>query len=180
MVPVQRVAVVGNSGSGKTTFARRLARQLEVPHIELDAIFHQPGWQALEPGAFRARVATEAAAPGWVVDGNFSEVRDLVWARAEAIVWLDFRRSVVMRRVVVRTIRRAVTREELWNGNREPWSNLWSLDPDRSIIAWSWKGQRHYRAQYRPAMADPAHAHLRFVHLRSPRAARRFLTAVKD
>ncbi len=115
--------------------------------------------------------------PGWVVDGNFSQVRDLVWARADTIIWLDFPRRIVMRRVVVRTLRRALTREELWNGNREPWSNLWSLDPDRSIIAWSWQGHGHYRAQYRSAMADPAHAHLHFVRLSSPRAARRFLVA---
>ena len=151
-----------------------------MAHIELDAIFHQPRWTERPAAEFHALVAERIDAPGWVVDGNYSQVRDLVWGRADAVVWLDFPRRVVMRRVVLRTFRRALTREELWNGNREPWSNLWSADPDRSIIAWSWNGHRHYREGYSAAMVDPAHVRLEFVRLRTPRAVRRLLAAVKD
>ncbi|HUV10310.1 MAG TPA: AAA family ATPase [Acidimicrobiia bacterium] len=174
---MQRVAVVGSPGSGKTTFATALARRLDVLHVELDAIFHQPGWTPLPEPEFRRQVGARAAEAGWVFDGNYAAVRDLVWERADTIIWLDLRRSVVMPRVVRRTIRRTITREELWNGNREPWSNLWSLDRERSIIAWSWKEHPRYRASYAAAMADPAHAHLEFVRLGSPRSARRFLAA---
>lgn len=175
---VQRVAVVGNSGSGKTRLAAALAEQFAVSHIELDAIFHQPGWTQRPEGEFRAVVAERTDAPGWVVDGNYSQVRDLVWSRADTVVWLDLSRAVVMRRVVARTLRRAITREELWNGNREPWSNLWSRDPDRSIIAWAWKAQRRYRDRYSAAGAEPAHAHLEVVRLTSPRRVRRFVRSV--
>ncbi len=170
--------MVGNSGSGKTTLAAALAERLGVPHVELDEIFHLPGWTERPAAEFRALVAERADAPAWVVDGNYTQVRALVWGRADTVVWLDFPRHVVMRRVVLRTIRRAVTREELWNGNREPWSNLWSTDPDRSIIAWSWQSHRRYRKDYTAAMADPDHARLAFVRLRSPGAARRFLTTI--
>ncbi len=172
---VRCIAVVGNSGSGKSTFAAALASRLGSAHVELDGIFHQPGWTERSTAEFRALVAEQTDAPGWVVDGNYSQVRDLVWGRADTVVWLDFPRSVIMRRVVARTVRRAVTREELWNGNREPWSNLWSLDPERSIIAWVWTQHGAYRERYTAAAADLAHAHLRIVRLRSPRAVRRFL-----
>jgi hypothetical protein len=78
------------------------------------------------------------AAPAWVVDGNYSVVRDLVWDRADAVVWLDLPRRLVMRRVILRTLRRAVTREALWNGNREPMTNFSRLDPKVDIIRWTW------------------------------------------
>jgi adenylate kinase family enzyme len=172
---VRRVSVVGNSGSGKSTAAVALSARLGVPCVELDSIFHQPGWTELPVDEFRARVAAAAAGDAWVIDGNYSAVRDVVWARADTVVWIDLPRPVVMRRVVARTVGRAVRRQELWNGNREPWSNFLTLDPERSIIMWAWTQHRRYRRRYEAAMADPAWAHLRFVRLRSPAEIRRFL-----
>jgi adenylate kinase family enzyme len=171
---VRRVSVVGNTGSGKSTVAAALAARLGAPCVELDAVFHQPGWTELPVEEFRARVADAAAGESWVIDGNYTAVRDLVWARADTVVWLDLPRSAVMWRVVSRTVRRAARRQELWNGNREPWSNFWSLDPQRSVVAWAWTQHRSYRARYEAAMADPAWAHLRFVRLRSAADVRRF------
>jgi adenylate kinase family enzyme len=126
---VKRVSVVGNSGSGKSTLARALATRLGVPHIELDALNHQSGWQRLPAVEFRERIDTATAAGGWVVDGNYSAVRDLVWARADTVAWLDPPRRTVMRQVVWRSVHRVAMRVELWNGNRERWRNLLTRDP---------------------------------------------------
>lgn len=160
--------MVGNSGSGKTTIAIALSAALNVPHLEIDAVFHQPGWVPLEAGEFRRRVAEFVAAPGWVADGNYSTVQDLVWARADTVVWLDPPRYRVMRRIIWRTLRRAALRAELWNGNRERWTNLLRADPMESVIAWAWTRHHTYRRRYERAMADPANAHLTFVRLRTP------------
>ena len=165
---VRRVSVVGVSGAGKTTLGRRLAERLEVPYVELDSIFHQPGWQELGREEFRRRVAEVVAGDGWVVDGNYSPVQDLVWARADTVVWLDLPRPLVMRRIVARTLRRTLTREELWNGNREPLLAPLRLDPERNMIRWSWVNHGKYAERYGGAMADPANGHLRFVRLRTP------------
>ncbi len=119
---MRRVSVVGNSGSGKSTLARELALVLGVPYVELDSLFHQPGWVPLAEDEFRRVVGAAAAVDGWVMDGNYSAVRPIVWTRADTVVWLDLPRRTVMRQVVWRTVRRAVTRQELWNGNREPLS----------------------------------------------------------
>ncbi len=164
---MQRISVIGSSGSGKTTLARNLADRLGLVHIELDAIFHQPNWQGLAPEEFRRRLSARLAdAPdGWVVCGNYSAVRNEVWAQADTVVWLDLPRHVVMRRVTKRTIRRVVTREELWNGNREPWSNLYQWDPARNVIRWAWTRHPVLRARYAAAMVDPRWAHLHFVRL---------------
>jgi adenylate kinase family enzyme len=172
---VHRVSVVGNSGSGKSTLAAALADHLDVPWIELDSIYHQPGWVPLPAPDFRARVEALAAGDAWVIDGNYTAVRDLIWGRADTVVWLDLSRPLVMSRVVNRTLRRAVRRQELWNGNREPLSNWLTLDPERSIIMWSWTQHAKYRVRYEAAMADPAWAHLSFVRLRSPVAVKAFL-----
>lgn len=129
---------VGSSGSGKTTYARHLAAQLGVPHIEMDALFHQADWTPAEAAAFRASIDAAAAVDGWTMDGNYSAVRDLSFHRAEVMVALDFPRSLVMRQLIPRTLHRVVTQQELWNGNTESWSNLWRWDPTRSVIRWSW------------------------------------------
>ena len=176
MVVVHRVSVVGNSGSGKSNLAAALARRLPAPWIELDSIYHQPGWNPLPVPDFRARVETLTAGDAWVIDGNYTAVRDLVWARADTVVWIDLPRPLVMRRIVSRTLRRAVRRQELWNGNREPLSNWLTLDPERSIIVWSWTQHAKYQVRYGAAMSDPAWAHLSFVRLRSPAEVQAFLT----
>ena len=123
------MSVVGVSGSGKTTLAAEIARRLGAPHLELDSVFHQPGWEPLPEQQFRTRVAEFVAGDRWVVDGNYSIVQDLVWRRADTVVWLDPPRSQVMRRIIRRTLRRVISRAELWNGNRESWSNLLRADP---------------------------------------------------
>ena len=170
---MRRVSVVGNSGSGKSTLAKRLAARLGVPRLELDSVYHQANWRPLPDDEFRARVAAFVAADGWVVDGNYRAVRDLVWARADTVIWLDLPRRTVMRRVLGRTIRRGATRQELWNGNRESLRGLFRWDPEESIVRWSWVKHADYRARYTAALADPANAHLRVVRVRSAAAARR-------
>jgi adenylate kinase family enzyme len=175
---VRRVSVVGNSGSGKTTLARNLAIRLGVEPVELDAIFHQPGWKELPAEAFRATVAERAEGDAWVMCGNYTVVRDLVWARADTVVWLDFPRRVVMQRVIGRTLRRTVTRAELWNGNREPFANLYRWDPERSIIRWAWTRHSTYHERYAAAMVDPQWSGLRFVRLDRPAAVEAFLDGV--
>lgn len=175
--PVQRILVVGNSGSGKTTLASQLSQILAIPHLELDSVFHQPGWQPLATAEFRSRVDAFTAGPAWVLDGNYSAVRDLIWSRADTVIWLDPPRYQVMRQVIGRTVRRTVTRAELWNGNREPWSNLVRFKPEKSIIAWAWTRHNVYRERYRAARDDPANARLRFVRLATRTDVSEFLTA---
>lgn len=162
---MRRVSVVGISGAGKTTLARRLAGALEVSHVELDAIFHQPGWTELPVEEFRRRVRCELSADGWVVDGNYTAVRDLVWAAADTVVWLDRPRGTVMRRLIARTARRAMTRQELWNGNREPITGMLRRDPRDNLVRWSWTKHGEYADRYAAAMTDLRNRHLTFRRL---------------
>jgi adenylate kinase family enzyme len=166
---VRRISVVGISGAGKSTVARQLAAALGIPHLELDGVFHQAGWQPLPRAEFRAAVAEVTAGDAWVIDGNYSSsVQDLIWSRADTVVWLDPSRARVMRQLVPRTLGRMVRRTELWNGNRESWTGLFRRDPEESILRWAWTRHALTRERYRRDQADPAHSHLRFVRLATP------------
>jgi adenylate kinase family enzyme len=172
---VRRVSVVGVSGSGKSTLGRELARRIAVPYTELDSIFHQPGWVPLPKDEFRRRVATRAADSAWVIDGNYRAVLPLVWRRADTVIWLDPPRRVMMRRLVWRSLRRVVGRTELWNGNRERWHNLFTWDPEESVISYAWQRFPEYRRRYAAAARDPVHAHITFHRITRPNDARQLL-----
>lgn len=176
----RRICIVGNSGSGKTQLARRVAHRLGLPHLELDAVNHRPGWQQAPLDEFQAEVRQslaefDALQGGWVVDGNYrSRVADVV--NPDTYVWLDYSRSVVLLRLVRRTAGRVLLRRELWNGNRENWRNLLSRDPMRNILVWSWSQHDAYRAKYAELTATDTRT--RWVRLSSPSEAEQWLRAL--
>ena len=178
--PVRRVSVVGNSGSGKSRLAQRLAETLGVPYIELDAIHHLADWEAIDPETFLARVAEITATQRWVIDGNYRTVvvDGPVWQRADTVVWLDLPRRTVMWQVTGRTLRRVIRSEPLWNGNRESLRNLWPFDPHKSIIVWSWTQHAKYQERFGSAMVSPALRHIEFVRLTSHAHADRWLSTL--
>ena len=170
---MQRIVVVGPTCSGKTSMARELGRRLELPHTELDALHWDPNWTEAPDEVFRERAARAVAGESWIVDGNYGAVRDLVWGRAELVVWLDYSLPLVLWRLSRRTLGRLVRRETLWNGNRESWQTHF-LTRD-SLFLWLLKSYKSVRQRMLRLRAQPEYAHLEFVRLRSPRAAREWL-----
>jgi hypothetical protein len=169
-----RVLVVGTSGAGKSVLAARLARALGGPHVELDAFQHGPGWSQRSVEELRERTASAIAGQDvWVVDGNYGDVRDLLWPQATTLVWLDYPRAVVMSRVVRRSVVRVVTRRELWNGNRSDWRR-WG-DPDHPI-RWALSTHAANRSKYETLLALPEWSHLEVVRLRRPADAKALLS----
>ena len=174
--PGRRIVVVGTTGSGKTVLAQRLARHLGLPYVELDVLHWGPNWSQVPPEAFRARVAEAVAGEAWVVDGNYSRVRDLVWSRADTVVWLDYSLPVILGRLFRRTLWRILCREELWSGNRERFREQFLSR--ESLFLWALRTYRRRRREYPALFGRPEYAHLTVVRLRSPRQARRWLEYV--
>ena len=173
---MQRISVVGNSGSGKSTFAKQLAAILHLKHIELDSIFHQENWTPLPDHEFVSAVTNATSENNWVACGNYGKVRDIVWSRADTIVVFDFPRRIVMWRVIKRTTKRFLRREVLWNGNRESLRNALSLhDPEKSIISWAWTQHSVYSAVYRDERKNNSSPHVQWIFFTSPQEVRDFL-----
>jgi adenylate kinase family enzyme len=174
-IPFQRIVVVGVSGSGKTTLAKALSQRLAIPHIELDSLNWEPGWKEAGRDVFRARLEPRLAAPTWVTDGNYGKARDLTWARATALIWLDYPLPLILWRLTYRTVARLVTREHLWNTNYERLSdNLFSRD---SIFLWALQSHPRHRREYPLLLSKPEYNHLHVVRLHSPRETQQWLDA---
>jgi adenylate kinase family enzyme len=174
---MRRVSVIGGTSTGKTTLSRELARCLDVPHIELDALHHESGWREATAEVLRARVeAAFAAAPdGWIADGNYhGKLGTFVLERADTVVFLDLPHRLALRRVLLRTFRRIVRREELWNGNRESLRATFSRE---SVVWWVVTNHRTHRTKWPERLAGLPHLHV--VHLRSPREVRSFLQSIQ-
>jgi adenylate kinase family enzyme len=167
---VRRVAIVSSaSGCGKTTLGRDLARRIGVPFHELDALNHGPGWTEATPEELRALVEPLLAEPTWVVDGSYrSKLGDLVLEHADLVVWLDLPVRVWLPRLIRRTLRRVVTREELWSGNRESLRNVFLSR--NSLLLYALRSYPRRRRLYPTELAA-----FDVVRLRSPREVRRWL-----
>ncbi|HEY1751616.1 MAG TPA: hypothetical protein VGG29_10145 [Caulobacteraceae bacterium] len=114
----RRIAVVGCSGSGKSTLAAALAARLDLPYLATDAVFWTGDWRPTPAAEVRAWLAEATAAERWVTDGNFDGDRDLIWARADAIVWLDLPLAVVLGHALGRNLGWWLTGKRVWGGRR--------------------------------------------------------------
>jgi adenylate kinase family enzyme len=172
---MRRIVVVGAPGSGKTTTAAEIARRLGLPRTELDALFWGPNWTPVATETLHDRLRAAVAGDAWVIDGNyFSEgSAEIVWPRADTIVFLDLRKRTVMRRVLTRSIRRATQRTELWAGNRESIRNTFFARD--SLLWFLWNEYAKYPNRYRALAHDPTWSHLQWIRLRSGTAARAWL-----
>ena len=173
-VLVRRVVVIGTTGSGKSTLAERLAVQTGLRVVELDALFWGKDWQPVPLELFRHRVERETKGDGWIVVGNYGQVRDLVWPNADTLIWLDLPLPLVMWRLMRRTVQRAATKTELWGtGNRESFRNAFLSR--QSLLLWALKTHRRNRERY-ASECMPLAKEKRVVRLQNKREIERFVT----
>jgi adenylate kinase family enzyme len=177
-----RIVVVGCSGSGKTTMARRLAQALGAPHTELDALNWDPGWRNLtteDPDEFRRRIAAVAAGEAWVMDGNYTAVKGDHWARATAFVWMDTPRWRVMPQVIWRSVSRAVGGRELWSGtgNKERASEWLKKEHP---IRWAWDTWATVRDRYAAMFAGGAFEGRPVHRIRTPQEGRALVERLRS
>ncbi|QQS40649.1 MAG: adenylate kinase [Acidobacteriota bacterium] len=172
-----RISVVGSSCSGKSTFSRRLSEITGVKHVPIDEYSHLPNWQERPTEELRELIGLEAAAEEWIIDGNYTRTRDLVWPRVTLVIWLDLPFRIVFPRAVKRTTIRVITREELFAGNRETFSQSF-LSRD-SMIYYVAKTFWHRRRRIEGLLDEPQHSAIPYVRLRSTREVEHLLGEVR-
>jgi adenylate kinase family enzyme len=170
----ERVIVIGSSCAGKSTFARQLAAKLDSKCIELDELHWGPNWTPKPQEEF-ARLATEAANDDrWVIEGNYSAVREIIWPRATTIIWLNYNFPTVFYRALKRTIPRAVTHEKLWHGNRE--SFRLAFFSRNSILLWVLRTFHVRRKEFNELRASSNYPHLKWIEFKRPSDTSTFLS----
>jgi len=161
-LPGKRIVVVGSSGSGKTTLARAIALRLNLPHVEIDSLNWEANWTMVTEDVLRSRLADALSGPAWVVDGNYGKMRDLTWGKAETLIWLELPLAVVLWRLLSRTSRRILAREELWNGNRETLRTAF-FEKDNLFIHML-RTRRVHHDGYPVLLQQPEFCHLKLIH----------------
>jgi adenylate kinase family enzyme len=174
----KRIVVIGPTSSGKSTLAGQLAKKIGANFIELDALHWEPNWVEAPNEVFRERVQTAIKSANWVVAGNYHIVRDIVWSRAEAIIWLDYPFHIVFWRLLTRTIRRVAKREKLFAGNVERgWMHL-KLWSEESLFHWLFKTYWRRKQEYPLLFELPEIAHLKVIHFKHPKETEEWLEQV--
>ncbi len=165
---LQRINVVGLSGSGKSTIARRLAEALQTDYVEMDRLFHGPNWTEATAEVFRERITKAISSDRWVLDGNYhSKTYDLKWARATSIVWVNTSFTRNIWQSTTRAIQRAWTQQELWpdTGNRETFRKTFLSR--QSIILWAFASYHNVQRRYQSIREAETWEHIRFIELRT-------------
>ena len=174
----QRINVVGSSGSGKTTVGKRIAERLAYPFVELDEIQWKPNWTESTEEELFTNLERSLSGESWVLDGNYSKTVPIKWKRVQLVVWLDLPYWLILFQVISRTIRRSLTQEALWAGNRGTLGKAF-FDRD-SIILWSLTNLRANRRRYLAAIQEPRFGHIRFIRIRTRKELELFLAALPE
>jgi adenylate kinase family enzyme len=172
---MNRIIIVGSSGAGKTTLAKAIAEKLAIPHFELDSIFHQKNWEPLGVAEFRNQVDKITEQSNWVICGNYFNKLggEAFWKKADTVIWCDYSFPLVFSRLLRRTIRRTVTREELWNENREGFvANFFTKD---SVLLWMMHAWKKQRRTYGKLFKKNRLGATTLIRLTSPKMTKAFL-----
>ena len=172
---MNRIIVVGSSGAGKTTLAKGLSLKLGLPHYELDSFFHQKGWQPLDNDEFKARVNEVTGQPGWIVCGNyFTKLGGKeYWSKADTVIWCDYSFPLVFSRLLRRTLKRTVTKQELWNENKEGFiTNFFTRE---SVLLWMMRVWNEQKRRYETIFKQNKLNDTQLIRLKSPKETARFL-----
>lgn len=178
MSEMRRIVILGTTGSGKSTLGKQLAAQLGMTHVELDRLHWLANWQMQDTDTFRRQVDEALSTESWVVDGNYSKARDIVWARADTIIWLDYPLRIIYWRLFRRTMRRIISREDLWQtGNRESFRKQF-LSKD-SLFIWAWTSKVKQRKNYPSILSQPEYAQLIVLTFRYPKDTSKWLKTLE-
>lgn len=173
--PYKRVVIIGVTSSGKSTLAETLAKRFDMDFIDLDALHWEPNWQGAPVEVFRERVENAIRSEKWAIAGNYHTVRDLIWPKAQVVIWLDYPFWTVLRQLTRRTFRRWWNQELLWGTNREPLHKHFKLWSEDSLFHWLVKTYWRRRREIPLLLSEPEHRHLKLIQFKKPEETREWL-----
>ena len=170
----RRIVIVGTSGSGKSTLAERISEKLNIPIVELDALFWKDNWTNLNDKEFLNRVEQSVAPSSWVLTGNYSKARKIIWSRADTLIWLDYSYAHTFKQILSRSIKRAWTKEPLWGTNCTE-SFRRSFFSKESVILWMMTSYRDNKLEYNRVFSQRPFDNLSYLRFTNPQDTEKWL-----
>lgn len=175
---MNRVVVIGTTGAGKTTMAKRVAEAIGATALDIDDFHWQPGWVERTPAEMIELFREAFQSERWTLAGNHSRTRDFTWGEADTVIWLNYSVWVVFPRLLWRTIKRVVTKEEVMPGCVETFrAQFMSKD---SLLVWFFQTFWKRKKEYSKVISQDKFRHLTVLEFRHPRQAKRFLKDLRD
>ena len=172
-----KINIIGTSGSGKSTFSKQIAQKLNIPHIELDALFWKENWTPSSDQEFFTKIEKAINCENWVLDGNYDRTQDLKWEKVDKIIFLDLPFYLILFRIIKRSFIRSLTRKILWAGNQENiFKHLLTKD---SLILWVIKTFQKNRREYSFLENSNEIPNINFIRLKSKRQLKAFYESLK-
>lgn len=164
---MKKILIIGTSGSGKTTLASKLSQLLNIPAYELDNLYWLPNWKAIPINLFRKEVDKLSDRDKWIICGNYSSVRDILWGKADTFIWLDYPFYLSFYRALLRSLKRIFIRETCCNGNYETISRTFLSK--NSILLWVAKSHWRHKKNYISAFLEKQYRQKSLIRITSPK-----------
>ncbi|HVQ44570.1 MAG TPA: hypothetical protein VMT30_06410 [Candidatus Saccharimonadia bacterium] len=87
---MQRILIVGVSGTGKTRLARRMSIKLHIRAVLLDTIFWKENWQEEDPKVVESKIRRVIQKDTWIIEGYIEPLGAERVKRAGKVIYLDY------------------------------------------------------------------------------------------
>lgn len=177
---VSRINVIGSSGSGKSTFAKKVSEILNFPHIEMDNLFWNKDWRQSEDEEFLKKLKVALYNKVWVLDGNYFRTTSIKWANVDLVIWLDYSFSRTFYRAVKRAVIRSLTKKELWKGTGNTESFRRAFLSKESILLWVINSYPKVNKRYNELIKSEEYPHIKFLKISTTKESEKFLYELKE
>lgn len=114
---MKRVLIIGNSGSGKTTFAKKLSEKTGIALIYLDKIWWRGEWEHVSREEFDEALGLELSKEEWIIDGNYDRTLPRRLEYADTVFFFDFPTSTCLWGITKRILKSYGKSREDMGGN---------------------------------------------------------------
>ena len=175
---LDKINIVGCSGSGKTTFGVELGKKIDLDPIEIDQLFWKPNWTETPMEELAEIVTDKISTDRWLLVGNYNRLTELKWKDVDTVIWIDTSYVVTIWQVFWRAMQRSWDKTEIWPGSGCRESFYKAFCTKGSIILWALKMHSGYKRRYEREMKEEKYKHIKFIRLKNRKEMEQYLSKI--